>query len=348
MRTATRRCTGQVVVLVIGLCALSVAATNAANEPTGRRRYSAVAAAANQTVSVERLGDGAIIRPHMDGSMGSNVQGPSLIRVPDWIDDPLGKYYLYFADHRGTYIRLAYADDLKGPWRMHEPGTLRLEQSYFLTEPDQPGGYSHIASPDVHVRNDRREIVMYVHGRDVGRQVTRVATSKDGLRFEGRPEALGRSYFRVFRHAGFFYALAMPGFLYRSTDGVSGFEAGPRLFDDDMRHSALLKRGSTLFVFWTRVGDVPERILLSTIELSDDWAAWEESEAVEVLRSEHAWEGAGLPLQPSQRGAIDEPVNQLRDPAIYEEGGRVYLLYSVAGERGIAIAELHLGEGRDR
>ena len=30
----------------------------------------------------------------------------------------------------------------------------------------------------------------------------------------------------------------------------------------------------------------------------------------------------------------------LRDPAIYEEGGRVYLLYSVAGEGGIATAEL--------
>ena len=36
------------------------------------------------------------------------------------------------------------------------------------------------------------------------------------------------------------------------------------------------------------------------------------------------------------------PVNQLRDPAIYEEDGRVYLLYTVAGERGIALAEVHV------
>jgi hypothetical protein len=34
------------------------------------------------------------------------------------------------------------------------------------------------------------------------------------------------------------------------------------------------------------------------------------------------------------------PVRQLRDPAIYQEDGRTYLLYSVAGEHGIAIAEL--------
>jgi hypothetical protein len=35
-------------------------------------------------------------------------------------------------------------------------------------------------------------------------------------------------------------------------------------------------------------------------------------------------------------------VNQLRDPAIFEEDGRVFLLYAVAGEAGIAIAEVFL------
>jgi hypothetical protein len=39
-------------------------------------------------------------------------------------------------------------------------------------------------------------------------------------------------------------------------------------------------------------------------------------------------------------------VNQLRDPAIFEEDGRTYLLYAVAGESGIAIAEIWLDEGR--
>jgi hypothetical protein len=38
-------------------------------------------------------------------------------------------------------------------------------------------------------------------------------------------------------------------------------------------------------------------------------------------------------------------VNQLRDPAIFEEDGRTYLLYAVAGESGIAIAELWPDEG---
>ena len=91
--------------------------------------------AAAQTVRVERLADAPIIGPGLHPSIGENIQGPSLIRVPDWVADPLGAYYLYFADHKGRYIRLAYADDLRGPWRVHPPGSLQIGDSHFLTEP---------------------------------------------------------------------------------------------------------------------------------------------------------------------------------------------------------------------
>ena len=95
-------------------------------------------------------------------------------------------------------------------------------------------------------------------------------------------------------------------------------------------------------MFWTARGDAPERIWLSTIDLTADWMAWRESDPAEVLRPERPWEGALLPAQPSRGGSIDVPVNQLRDPAIFEEDGRIFLLYAVAGERGIGLAELHL------
>ena len=55
---------------------------------------------------------------------GANIEGPSLIRAPDWLPGRLGRYYLYFADHKGDYIRLAYANRLKGPWTVHAPGSL--------------------------------------------------------------------------------------------------------------------------------------------------------------------------------------------------------------------------------
>ena len=238
------------------------------------------AAAGAQTtesgVRVERLLEGPIITPDLHPSLGVNIQGPSLIEVPDWVEDPLGRYYLYFADHKGLYIRLAYADNLLGPWTVHPPGSLQIADSYFLTEPPEvapdvaarlrasqerrgvPMSHDglfeattpHIASPDVHVDDANRRIVMYFHGLDdVSTQTTRVATSPDGIHFETRPERLGRTYMRVFEHDGYTYALSMPGQFYRSRNPLGGFEQGPLLFNPDMRHLALLKRDDTLYVF---------------------------------------------------------------------------------------------------
>ena len=327
----------------------------------------AVTAMADTAVRVERLLDAPIVDASTHPSIGENIQGPSLIRVPEWVENPLGAYYLYFADHKGSYIRLAYADALTGPWTVHPPGSLQLADSLFPTEPPEVSpellarvearlkgrnlGHDalhemtavHIASPDVHVDDAQRRIVMYFHGLEgPGHQVTRAAISADGIRFEARPEVLGRTYLRAFRHDGMTYAMAMPGQFYRSADGLSGFEEGPLLFNPDMRHAALLKRGDTLYVFWTQVGQVPERILLSTIDVSGDWMSWRETTPVEVLRPERDWEGADAPLEPSVRSTAYGHVNQLRDPAVHVEDGRVFLLYAVAGESGIGLAEVFL------
>jgi hypothetical protein len=175
-----------------------------------------------------------------------------------------------------------------------------------------------------------------------------VALSADGLRFTVRPELLGISYFRVFRWGGWVYAIATKGVLYRSRDGLTGFERGPVLFDPErFRHAALRPppgdpgpAGGRLEIFYSLKGDCPERILVSTVDLTPDWRAWRATAPEEVLAPELPWEGAGLPLRPSVGGWAPEPVRELRDPGIYQEEGRTYLLYSVAGEHGLAIAEL--------
>jgi hypothetical protein len=136
----------------------------------------------------------------------------------------------------------------------------------------------------------------------------------------------------------------MPGQFYRSTDGLSQFEPGPLLFNPNMRHAALLLRESILYVFWTQVGHAPERILMSTIDLRQDWMQWQASKPIEVLRPERDWEGADAPLERSIRSTAYGQVNQLRDPAIYTEDKRVFLLYAVAGESGIALAEVEFDD----
>jgi hypothetical protein len=94
------------------------------------------------------------------------------------------------------------------------------------------------------------------------------------------------------------------------------------------------------------VGDAPERIYLSRIDLRGDWRNWQASESQEVLRPERPWEGAEAPLEPSIRSVAYGSVNQLRDPAIYVEADQVYLLYAIAGESGIGIARINITGGR--
>jgi len=287
---------------------------------------------------LERFPGNPVIRPHMDDRMGANINGPSLIRVPDWIDARLGRYYLYFAHHDGHYIRLAYSDEVEGPWKIHGPGVLSLAQARFI---------GHVASPDVHVDHAQRRIRMYFHGADApsapgrGQQYTRVGVSDDGLNFHCSGENLGGPYFRVFAWAGMHYALAMPGIVYRSPDGLTGFERGPTLATPNMRHCALVLDDHWLTVYFTNVGDCPERILRGRIDLARDWHAWTLDSIEDVLAPELAYEGAFEARVPSARGLADGPAFQLRDPAIYREALRTWLLYSVAGESGIAIAELH-------
>ena len=285
-----------------------------------------------------RFQQNPIITEASSSKIGNNINGPSLIRVPSWLPNPLGRYYLYFAHHTGDYIRLAYSNSLNGPWTIYEAGTLKLSETICS---------GHIASPDVHVDEKSREIRMYFHGPipNATKQVALVATSKDGIHFKASPVILGDSYFRVFQRNGYYYAMARLGVVYRSRDGLKEFEAGPNPFASEgqpsrVRHVALKLDGNKLLVFYSQIGDDPEVILQSTIDLSGDWRQWRASISKIILKPEHEYEGANLPGAPSKEGPAPGRVRELRDPAVYVEGKKSYLLYSVAGESGIAIAEL--------
>ena len=306
----------------------------------------ALAEPTNQ-LEIRRFDQNPIIRKEMlPGHEGDNINGPSLIRVPSWITNRLGNYYLYFAHHGGKYIRLAYADHLEGPWKIHEPGTLRLEEA--------PGCKGHIASPDVHVDEVRKEIRMYFHGpaKAAQGQKTFVAVSPDGLRFKASEEMLGIFYWRVFQWENEWYAMGKGGLLYRSQDGLRNFEEGPNPFPGSElrdknyngpgpRHVALHRSGQRLWIYYSQIGDAPERILRCHFELTGNWKTWKTSAPEEVLRPTTADEGAELPVKPSLAGAAKGRENALRDPALFTDSdGRLYLLYSVAGESGIGIAEL--------
>lgn len=301
------------------------------------------------TVQARRLLPGPIIGPGLFANPedSRNINGPCLIRVPAWVTRPWGRYYLYFAHHQGKYVRLAYADALTGPWKLHEGGVLSLGQ---LAVP-----MGHIASPEVLVDNTSRRLVLFFHGTVADRsqltnpngwggQLTFAATSADGLAFTPGTDVIASFYLRVFRHGDWWYGVCkdanVSNQLARGASPLSGLAPGPRVLPNG-RHVGLLLQGDTLWVFYSRAGDCPEHILMTRFDLAQDWATWGEHAPppVSVLKPDADWEGTCYPLTPSRWGAGIQ-VREVRDPYLFDDEGRLYLLYSVAGEMGIGIAEL--------
>ncbi|MCL2122822.1 MAG: hypothetical protein FWH34_01900 [Desulfovibrionaceae bacterium] len=305
---------------------------------------------------VERFKENPIITPYLMGNLEENINNPTLVRVPDWAGAKLGRYYLYFSHHEGTYLRLAYADDLRGPWKIHVPGVLSC-----ASLPWRP---DHIASPDVIIDEESKQFLMYFHtptapmiksdhpnyyrlGLTVP-QRTFLALSSDGLHFVLDSEKeLTQFYLRVWRRKDHWYGLARAAVpLYRSRDGRT-FEEIPGPFSRHpeefrhIRHVAVMHDEDILTVFYSRLYDAPESIFMVRLAMTDNWIDWEIKESPRlVLAPETGYEGVHLPLVPSQLGSTRGFENALRDPYVFRENGRLYLLYCVLAERGIAIAEM--------
>jgi len=315
---------------------------------------------------------------------GDNINGPSLIRIPDWITpseraDPSAVYYLYFAHHRGDYIRMAWATDVAGPWTLHQTGSdVALGDRGVLDNGDMVIN----VGMGIEIEENHLAFIMYFHsgsstffnGNEINSQNTWVSTSSNGLEFLDniRPVRLGSSYFRVFSHGGELYSLDNSGFPRRALDPENPWEPTADYYSDliipslwerhpnqvlqdpitdlgitrsvlRVRHTAVRVVGDELQVFYTERGGAPERVLFSTLDLGvEDWRDWRLSYPGEVLlEATPGWEGGQFPPTPSATGTAPEDVNQLRDPAIFEDvDGTLYLIYSGRGEDALGIARL--------
>lgn len=332
---------------------------------------SAPAAAPLPLITATRTVHGPLIAPEMlPGDEGLSINGPSLIRMPAWIEKPGGRYHLYFAHHNGKYIRLAFADRPDGPWTVHRGGILPITEQRALR--------GHIASPEAVIDEETRQIFLFCHGvpREGGPQATSVAVSRDGISFTDLGTIVGPAYLRVFRHGGAWYGLTHSGVLRRAAKLGAPFEPvatiiGPEIEDAvdpslrnepgappaasrptsgdaryGIRHVGLDVHHGHLFVYFSCVGHRPERILCTVVNLDGPPESWRARGVIEVLQPEQPWEGADLPLAYSRGGSTikrgDNRVRELRDPTVWREGGTAWLLYSIAGEAGLGIADLQV------
>ena len=291
----------------------------------------------------------------------ANINGPSVIRVPRWVTNRFGKYYMYFAHHKGTSIRLAYADQITGPWRMHKKPVLSLEHSLFVSQDLDPETrcdwvngpdylYAHVASPDVHVDHHNKQIVMFFHGlMPNGDQQSRLAISENGRSFSVAPPLLGPSYLRAFQWRGRWYSTHLWG----EMGLFETLSTAPKIFPHrtlppqitgapsaKIRHGHICQVGEQTHFVFSRVGDTPECILHCRIELSDDPQDWRFGPVTKLLNPDEPWEGFGKDPIKSAEGSARGWIPELRDPCLFYDEGRLWLLYSGGGERGIGVAEM--------
>lgn len=296
----------------------------------------------------ERLG---LIIDNSFSSVGPNINGPCCIKAPSWLKNPIGRYLLYFSSHSGSHVRLCFTDDITKSWSLYRFGVLNLD-SYV-------DAYDHIASPDIYIDNVNKRLIMYFHARSHihGRQQwSFAATSTDGVSFYPLVDfPLAPFYLKVFAYNNSVYGLTKGGNLWVSKDGISTFKPlgnpfAPRLSNDlwhndngCIRHVGVLRRDNLLHVAFSRIGDSPEHILYSQLDISSsDPHEWMPTTNSSLLFPETSYEGADLPLSPSKSGPCLSDENALRDPHLLLDDNIIYLFYSVRGESGIAVAKVEL------
>jgi hypothetical protein len=217
-------------------------------------------------IRVERLTNNPIITPDMyaEGFEDDiSITGASVIRVPTWVANRLGNYYLYLGHHHGERIELFYADKIEGPYARYyaangRPGVLDIQNT----------GYDgHLSFPDVHIIEAARSMRMYIHGGTKNSTPVRrgcdhntsLASSSDGLQFKAVDYCLKEAYFRAWQVGNDYYAIVNGGEVHRSSDPLRGFmlfgtygisknsDVGPR-------HGGVKAFGNTAYLLYTSRG----------------------------------------------------------------------------------------------
>ena len=289
-------------------------------------------------IKVEKKGviiDVSIFKNKKDGN---NINGPSFIKVPEFVSNPLGKYYMYFGHHNGKYIRMAYSEeDILGPYILYNEGkgVLSLENT---------PGHDHISSPDAVIDEQNKRFILYYHcpyknKNGKSPQSTFIAHSKDGLHFESTNINISFPYFRHFEYKNEIYGIAMNNFvgsiLYKHNNGEF-IEYGELL--PKSRHTCVLNYNDKLYIFYSTVGDCPEHICVCELEITENIHIVKNNRT--VVYPEFEFEHANLSPIPSKYGAEYGKINQLRDPYAYVENEQIYLFHTVCGEKGIALCNI--------
>lgn len=98
-------------------------------------------------------------------SPSPELERASLIKTEGRVENPLGKYYLYYSPHKHVGVSLAYSDSIKGPWIQYKGNPIVQDA----------------AIPDVRWIEDSGKFHLWAHKKN---KQTEMWTSSDGLHFD--------------------------------------------------------------------------------------------------------------------------------------------------------------------
>ena len=287
---------------------------------------------------------------------------PCLVRRPPFVTATSDDWLLFFGGHWGDTLYVAHSDAPDAApeaWTILDTGvTMARVRALAGTS---PSAADHVSSPHVVVDESANELVMWFHcGREASNQTSWYATC-DGLdltswsmpasavdTFDDEATS-SATYVRPMQLANkTWVAIGSTGVLWVSSsdDGRGGWTRvldpnwkTPNWTPENMqRHYCQLVIGDTMHVFYTRLNDVPERIMATHLNLRDRY--WVQAPGVEIIRALYAWEGADLEPTAHGGGGAGSRVNALRDPHLVHDSGRFWLTYAYAGEYGIGIVDV--------
>lgn len=277
----------------------------------------------------------------VDESLSSSIYWPWLIKVDGLIQNPLGKYYLYYStDHGQTagYVSLAYSDHVLGPYtdygRIYKYGNTETE------------------TPSVMWDETNNVFIMYIHcsGAYVGEaQTTYHVTSADGITWSTTPTKtldLDSTKLHGNLHNGYFHPFRI-GNQWVGYSLMGGNNAGHAIsYSDDgyswvTDHNQLgywcLKDGlylpphhGTIISKWGQ---------LWWIGLRQNFASGveEKTGTVVIVPMQDLYTPVGQPMELFKLEDATYEGSDIREVSVYQEAGAMYIWYQCGNYFNVAF-----------
>lgn len=322
---------------------------------------------------------------------GGSVNTPAPLRVRPWMAKNNPSLFghdvftiMYYSGHvSGSTIKLLTLEESNKGRRWKDPGVVLS----FEPMPCQS-----VHSPSILASDKDELLIMYVHGHKCENlpdakwgQPTLLYSSSDGVTWTRESfEVEGGNDLFYFTapvrrrpprrensqaEDGHYYAMSRVyptarnphAFLLRSKELGGPWQRGPELARGlrhfDLHPSDDEAETGGFHVWFSMIGDAPERILLGSIDTtSEDWMDWKLLPGPRILAPERWYEHGRMPIQVSKEGAAaGNMLHQINKPRFLpDDDYRVdsaassdyvmsgFLFYVVQGEKGVAVARVAL------